>query len=61
MRTLAEQLIDTLLVLFGVSTLVFLLLILIPGDPVDVLLGESAQAADRAAPFHVVQADQNAA
>jgi ABC-type dipeptide/oligopeptide/nickel transport system permease component len=49
MRTLAEQLIDTLLVLFGVSTLVFLLLVLIPGDPVDVVLGESAQAADRAA------------
>ncbi|MGB5494269.1 MAG: ABC transporter permease, partial [Sedimenticolaceae bacterium] len=49
MRTLAEQLIDTLVVLFGVSTLVFLLLVLIPGDPVDVVLGESAQAADRAA------------
>ena len=49
MRTLAEQLIDTLLVLFGVSTLVFLLLVLSPGDPVDVVLGESAQAADRAA------------
>ncbi|MGB5198752.1 MAG: ABC transporter permease, partial [Sedimenticolaceae bacterium] len=49
MRTLVEQLIDTLVVLFGVSTLVFLLLVLIPGDPVDVVLGESAQAADRAA------------
>ena len=49
MRTLAEQLIDTLLVLFGVSTLVFLLLVLVPGDPVDVVLGESAQPADRAA------------
>ena len=28
---------------------VFLLLVLDPGDPVDVLLGESAQAADREA------------
>lgn len=46
---LVSQLIDTLIVLFGVSTLVFLLLVLIPGDPVDVVLGESAQAADREA------------
>ena len=46
---LISQLIDTLIVLFGVSTLVFLLLVLIPGDPVDVVLGESAQAADREA------------
>lgn len=49
MRTLFEQLLDTLIVLLGVSTLVFLLLVLIPGDPVDVVLGESAQAADREA------------
>jgi len=44
-----RSLLDTLIVLFGVSTLVFLLLVFIPGDPVDVILGESAQAADRAA------------
>jgi len=49
MRILVQQLVDTLIVLFGVSTLVFLLLALIPGDPVDVVLGESAQAADRTA------------
>jgi peptide/nickel transport system permease protein len=49
MHSLLEQLLDTLIVLFGVSTLVFLLLVLIPGDPVDVVLGESAQAADREA------------
>ena len=49
MYRLFEQLLDTLIVLFGVSTLVFLLLVLIPGDPVDVVLGESAQAADREA------------
>lgn len=49
MRRLAEQLLDTLIVLLGVSTLVFFLLALIPGDPVDVVLGESAQAADREA------------
>ncbi len=49
MQVLARQLLDTLIVLFGVSTLVFLLLVLIPGDPVDVVLGESARAADREA------------
>ena len=49
MRSLLEQLLDTFIVLFGVSTLVFLLLAMIPGDPVDVVLGESAQAADREA------------
>lgn len=37
------------LVVFGVSTLVFLLLHLVPGDPVEVMLGESAGAADREA------------
>ena len=46
-RRLLEQLLDTLIVVFGVVTLVFFLLVLIPGDPVDVVLGESAQAADR--------------
>lgn len=49
MQALLEAIFDTLLVLFGVSTLVFLLLALVPGDPVDVVLGESAQPADRAA------------
>jgi len=49
MHRLFEQILDTLVVLFGVSTLVFLLLVLIPGDPVDVVLGESAQSADREA------------
>jgi peptide/nickel transport system permease protein len=39
----------TLGVILGVAVLVFLLIHLIPGDPVDVMLGESAQAADRAA------------
>jgi len=34
---------------FGVSVLVFSLVHLVPGDPVEVMLGESAQPADRAA------------
>jgi peptide/nickel transport system permease protein len=49
MQRLLASLVDTAVVLLGVSTLVFLLLVLVPGDPVDVMLGESAQAADREA------------
>jgi peptide/nickel transport system permease protein len=46
---LLARIISTLLVMFGVVCLVFLLIHLIPGDPVDVMLGESARPADRAA------------
>jgi len=34
-------------VIFGVTTLVFFLIHWVPGDPVEVMLGESASAADR--------------
>jgi len=40
---------DTILVLLGVVTLVFFLGAVIPGDPVDVMLGEHASSADREA------------
>lgn len=46
---LIKRLSGATLVLFGVSTLVFLLIHLIPGDPVEVMLGETARAADREA------------
>lgn len=34
---------------FGVMSIVFMLIHIVPGDPVEVMLGESAQAADREA------------
>jgi peptide/nickel transport system permease protein len=42
-----RRLASTAAVVLGVAVLVFLLIHFIPGDPVDVMLGESAQAADR--------------
>ncbi|MCU7845856.1 MAG: ABC transporter permease [Candidatus Thiodiazotropha sp. (ex Monitilora ramsayi)] len=44
---LISRLISAMLVIVGVVCLVFLLIHLIPGDPVDVMLGESAQLVDR--------------
>ncbi|MGD8932999.1 MAG: ABC transporter permease [Chromatiales bacterium] len=46
---LVSRLLSALVVVFGVACLVFLLLHLTPGDPVDVMLGESARPADREA------------
>ena len=43
---LIQRLFSALLVMIGVTTLVFLLIHLIPGDPVEVMLGESATTAD---------------
>lgn len=43
---LLRRLFLTLPVLFGVVTLVFSLIHLVPGDPVQIMLGEGAQAAD---------------
>ncbi|RRQ20096.1 nickel ABC transporter permease [Thiohalobacter thiocyanaticus] len=46
---LTRRLLSTAIVVLGVVVLVFLLIHLIPRDPVDVMLGESASAADREA------------
>jgi ABC-type dipeptide/oligopeptide/nickel transport system permease component len=43
-----KRLFGTLPVVFGVLLLTFMLVHLVPGDPVEVMLGESASGADRA-------------
>lgn len=55
---LLRRILSTAGVVLGVAVLVFLLIHLIPGDPVDVMLGESAQPADRAALRHALGLDQ---
>lgn len=46
---IVQRLLSVLSVVFGVLLLTFLLIHLVPGDPVEVMLGESATAADSAA------------
>jgi peptide/nickel transport system permease protein len=48
-RLLVARLASALVVMLGVALLVFLLLHLVPGDPVELMLGDSARPADRAA------------
>lgn len=57
-RLLLERLLHALLVALGVVTLVFLLIHLIPGDPIDVMLGESAVPADKAELRHALKLDR---
>lgn len=45
-KYLCTRLVTALIVLAGVSTLVFLLIHIVPGDPVEVMLGENALPAD---------------
>ena len=44
-----KRLLQLIPVLWGVGTIVFFLLRMVPGDPVDIMLGESAQAANKEA------------
>lgn len=57
-RLTLSRLIQAIPTLLGVATLVFLLLHLVPGDPVDALLGEMALAADRHALRHALHLDE---
>ncbi|MCG8380530.1 MAG: ABC transporter permease [Proteobacteria bacterium] len=47
MEYLIKRLLSAILVLFGITTIVFLLIHIVPGDPVEVMLGETARPADR--------------
>ena len=57
-RYLRRRLLLAVPVLLGVSTLVFLFVHLIPGDPVEVMLGEQALATDREALRKALGLDQ---
>ena len=55
---LRRRIVSSLTAVFGVSVLVFLLMHLIPGDPVDNLLGERADAIDKAEMRRCMDLDQ---
>ncbi len=57
-KILLPRLLTAFGVMVGVVCVVFLLLHLVPGDPVEVMLGESAQPADREALRHALGLDQ---
>ena len=58
LKFLLSRLASALIVVMGVSCLVFLFLYMVPGDPVEVMLGESAQPADREALRRALGLDQ---
>jgi len=57
-RIVLIRILQAIPTLLGVATLVFFLLHLVPGDPVDALLGETAMPADREALRQVLHLDQ---
>jgi peptide/nickel transport system permease protein len=54
---LVTRILSAMIALLGVICLVFLLIHLIPGDPVEVMLGESAQPTDKESLRHVLGLD----
>lgn len=58
LQYLTSRFLSALVVIFGVVCMVFFLIHLVPGDPVEMMLGESAQAADREALRHALGLDQ---
>lgn len=58
-RYLLQRLLLLLPTLLGVLTLVFCLIHLVPGDPVEVMLGETASAADKEELRHALGLDQS--
>jgi len=57
-RSLFFRLLSALFVIFGVVTIVFFLIHIVPGDPVEVMLGESVSSADRTAIIRSIGLDQ---
>lgn len=53
-----SRIVSALIVVLGVSCLVFFFIHLIPGDPIEVMLGESARPADREALRQALGLDQ---
>jgi len=53
-----SRLSSAVIVILGVSALVFMLIHIVPGDPVEVMLGESSQPADRDALRQTLGLDQ---
>ncbi|MFH1830216.1 MAG: ABC transporter permease [Pseudomonadota bacterium] len=53
-----KRLLTVIPVLLAVSTIVFFLIHAIPGDPVDLILGEQALAVDKAELMHELQLDE---
>jgi len=58
-QLLITRIFSALIVMLGVVTIVFLFIHIIPGDPVDVMLGESARPADRAELRHDLGLDRS--
>ncbi|MDX8412473.1 MAG: ABC transporter permease [Mariprofundales bacterium] len=58
LRLVIGRVMQSVPTLIGVVSLVFLLLHMVPGDPVDALLGETAMAADREALRQAMHLDQ---
>ena len=56
-----SRLFSAVIVIFGVVFIVFMLIHMVPGDPVEVMLGESATAADRELLRHSLGLDQSIA
>ncbi|NIR60313.1 MAG: ABC transporter permease [Gammaproteobacteria bacterium] len=57
-QLVAARLASAVVVVLGVVCLVFLLVHLVPGDPVELMLGEGAQGADREALRHALDLDK---
>lgn len=57
-RYIVVRVLRALLTVWGVATLVFLLVHMMPGDPIDAILGDQAAPEDRAALRHTLRLDR---